>query len=41
MDPQRMQAYLRLACSVLGCEIGEVWITNNENGHSTVAAIGT
>jgi hypothetical protein len=40
MDPERVRAYLQVACAGLGFDIGEVWWTANENGSSTVAAIG-
>eukprot|EP00977_Amphora_coffeiformis_P007376 scaffold1595_cov171-Amphora_coffeaeformis.AAC.17 len=39
MDPDRIHAYLQVACAALGFDIGEVWWTTNENGSSTVAAI--
>jgi hypothetical protein len=39
MDPERVRAYLQVACAGLGYDIGEVWWTANENGSSTVAAI--
>jgi hypothetical protein len=39
MDPERIRAYLQVACAGLGFDIGEVWWTSNENGSSTVAAI--
>jgi hypothetical protein len=35
-----VRAYLQVACAGLGFDIGEIWWTNNENGSSTVAAIG-
>jgi hypothetical protein len=35
-----VRAYLQVACAGLGFDIGEVWWTSNENGSSTVAAIG-
>lgn len=35
-----MRAYLQVACAGLGFDIGEVWWTQNENGSSTVAALG-
>ena len=41
MDPERVRAYLQVACAGLGFDIGEVWFTSNENGSSTVAQIGT
>lgn len=41
MDPERVRAYLQVACAGLGFDIGEVWYTSNENGSSTVAQIGT
>ena len=31
MDPQRVHAYLQVACAGLGFDIGEVWWTNNNN----------
>lgn len=40
MDPDRIHAYLQVACAALGFDIGEVWWTTSENGSSTVAAIG-
>ena len=40
MDPERVRAYLQVACAGLGFDIGEIWWTSNENGSSTVAAIG-
>lgn len=39
MDPERVRAYLQVACAGLGFDIGEVWWTSNENGSSTVATI--
>lgn len=39
MDPERVRAYLQVACAGLGFDIGEVWWTSNESGSSTVAAI--
>mmetsp|Transcript_16660 Transcript_16660/g.47808 ORF Transcript_16660/g.47808 Transcript_16660/m.47808 type:complete len:1149 (-) Transcript_16660:246-3692(-) len=39
MDPERVRAYLQVACAGLGFDIGEVWYTSNENGSSTVAQI--
>lgn len=41
MDAERVRAYLQVACAGLGFDIGEIWWTSNENGSSTVAAIGT
>ena len=41
MDPERVRAYLQVACAGLGFDIGEVWYTSNESGSSTVAQIGT
>ena len=35
-----MRSYLQVACAGLGFDIGEVWWMSNENGTSTVAAIG-
>jgi len=40
MDPERVRAYLQVACAGLGFDIGEVWYTSNESGSSTVAQIG-
>jgi len=40
MDPERVRAYLQVACAGLGFDIGEIWWTQSENGLSTVAAIG-
>ena len=40
MDAERVRAYLQVACAGLGFEIGEVWWTSSEKGHSTVASIG-
>lgn len=40
MDPDRVRAYLQVACAGLGFDIGEVWWTADQNGSSTVAAIG-
>ena len=40
MDPGRVHAYLQAACAGLGFDIGEVWWTSDENGSSSLAAIG-
>ena len=41
MDPDRVRAYLQVACAGLGFDIGEIWWTNNNNGSSSaLAAIG-
>jgi hypothetical protein len=41
MDPDRVRAYLQVACAGLGFDIGEIWWTNNDNGSSSaMAAIG-
>ena len=40
MDADRVRSYLQVACAGLGFDIGEVWWMSNENGTSTVAAIG-
>ena len=41
MDPDRVRAYLQVACAGLGFDIGEIWWTNNDNGSSSaLAAIG-
>lgn len=39
MDPERVHAYLQVACAGLGFDIGEVWWTADENGSSSLAAI--
>jgi hypothetical protein len=39
MDADRVRAYLQVACSGLGFDIGEVWWMSN-SGTSAVAAIG-
>ncbi|KAL7555349.1 hypothetical protein ACA910_001386 [Epithemia clementina (nom. ined.)] len=39
MDPERVHAYLQVACAGLGFDIGEVWWTSDENGSSSLAAI--
>lgn len=40
MDPDRVRAYLQVACAGLGFDIGEIWWTNNDTGSSALAAIG-
>lgn len=42
MDPDRVRAYLQIACAGLGFDIGEIWWTHNvDNGSSSaLAAIG-
>lgn len=40
MDPERVRAYLQVACAGLGFDIGEVWWTSKANGAPAVAAIG-
>jgi hypothetical protein len=30
MEADRVHSYLKIACSALGFEVGEVWITSNE-----------
>ena len=40
MDPERIRAYLQVACAGLGFDVGEVWWTSIESGSSAVAAIG-
>jgi hypothetical protein len=41
MDPDRVRAYLQVACAGLGFDIGEIWWTHNDNGSSSaLAAIG-
>lgn len=39
MDPDRVRAYLQVACAGLGFDIGEIWWTTNEdNGSSSALA---
>ncbi|KAG7361257.1 hypothetical protein IV203_036357 [Nitzschia inconspicua] len=38
MDPDRVRAYLQVACAGLGFDIGEVWWTHNDNGSSSALA---
>ncbi len=39
MDPDRVRAYLQVACAGLGFDIGEIWWTSNEdNGSSSALA---
>ena len=40
MDPERVRAYLQVACTGLGFDIGEVWYSSSKSGSSTVAQIG-
>jgi len=42
MDPDRVKAYLQVACTGLGFDIGEIWWTaDDKKGSSTaLAAIG-
>jgi hypothetical protein len=42
MDPDRVRAYLQVACAGLGFDIGEIWWTSNEGSGSSsaLAAIG-
>eukprot|EP00568_Trieres_chinensis_P009069 CAMPEP_0183314770 /NCGR_PEP_ID=MMETSP0160_2-20130417/49554_1 /TAXON_ID=2839 ORGANISM="Odontella Sinensis, Strain Grunow 1884" /NCGR_SAMPLE_ID=MMETSP0160_2 /ASSEMBLY_ACC=CAM_ASM_000250 /LENGTH=34 /DNA_ID= /DNA_START= /DNA_END= /DNA_ORIENTATION= len=30
MDPERVRAYLQVACAGLGFQVGEVWWTSND-----------
>lgn len=39
MDPERIHAYLQAACAGLGFDIGEVWLSSNESGSTTLAKI--
>ena len=46
MDPDRVRAYIQLACAGLGFDIGEVWFISDKqkNGNSAPAipdSIGT
>jgi hypothetical protein len=41
MDPERVRAYLQVACAGLGFDIGEIWWSTNEEHGSAIAAIGT
>jgi hypothetical protein len=41
MDPDRVRAYLQVACAGLGFDIGEVWWSSNDAGSTALAAIGT
>jgi len=38
MDPDRVRAYLQVACAGLGFDIGEIWWSSNEGGTSTALA---
>jgi hypothetical protein len=40
MDPDRVRAYLQVACAGLGFDIGEIWWSSNEAGSTALAAIG-
>jgi hypothetical protein len=40
MDPDRIRAYLQVACAGLGFDIGEIWWTSSDTGSSALAAIG-
>jgi hypothetical protein len=35
MDPDRVRAYLQVACAGLGFDIGEIWWSTNDNGASS------
>jgi hypothetical protein len=37
MDPDRVRAYLQVACAGLGFDIGEIWWTTNEDSGSSSA----
>lgn len=39
MDPERIHAYLQAACAGLGFDIGEVWLSSNQSGSTTLAKI--
>jgi len=39
MDPDRVKAYLQVACAGLGFDIGEVWWTTNESSPTTLPTI--
>ena len=40
MDPDRVRAYLQVACAGLGFDIGEIWWTQSDESSSALAAIG-
>jgi hypothetical protein len=42
MDPDRVKAYLQVACTGLGFDIGEIWWTSDDNtgASSALMAIG-
>lgn len=41
MDPDRVKAYLQVACTGLGFDIGEIWWSSENNGSSSaLMAIG-
>ena len=41
MDPDRVRAYLQVACAGLGFDIGEIWWSSDNNGSSSaLMAIG-
>ncbi len=37
MDPDRVRAYLQVACAGLGFDIGEIWWSSNEEGETSTA----
>jgi hypothetical protein len=37
MDPDRVRAYLQVACAGLGFDIGEIWWSSNEEGGGSTA----
>jgi hypothetical protein len=37
MDPDRVRAYLQVACAGLGFDIGEIWWSSNDDGGTTTA----
>jgi len=39
MDPDRVKAYLQVACAGLGFDIGEVWWASNNVTSTALAAI--
>jgi hypothetical protein len=42
MDPDRVRAYLQVACAGLGFDIGEIWWSQSQDGagSSALMAIG-
>lgn len=42
MDPDRVRAYLQVACAGLGFDIGEIWWSTNDDagGSTALAAFG-